>query len=73
MSGVFRSFSFSLAIDHITTIPYFPNPWHSERLFRNLKAPSISFHSTSQKTWDRHLYLLQFSFNTARQELNICI
>jgi transposase InsO family protein len=67
-SREFKQFCFELAIRHITTSPYYPQPSHAERFNRNLRAALIAYHSNSQDMWDMQLGWLQLAFNSAEHE-----
>lgn len=68
MSDVFSKFCFDTAIQHVTTVPHYPNPSHAERVNRNLRSALIAYHSSNHTGWDTNLSWLQFAFNTARHE-----
>jgi hypothetical protein len=57
-----------MAIRHVTTSPYYPQPSRAERFNKNLRAALIAYHSRAQDTWDTQLHCLQLAFNTAEHE-----
>ncbi|KAJ4447626.1 hypothetical protein ANN_09633 [Periplaneta americana] len=68
ISNDFRKFCFSTGIQHITTVPYYPNPSQAERVNRNLRPALIVHHSQDHTSWDTQLDWLQFAFNSARHQ-----
>jgi hypothetical protein len=67
-SREFQNFCLDMAIFHITSSPYHPQPSHAERFNKNLRAALIVYHSSVQSTWDTQLHWLQLAFNTAEHE-----
>jgi transposase InsO family protein len=64
-SREFRNFCFASGIRHVATSPYHHQPFHAERLNKNLIATLIAYHSDTHNTWDHNLPWLQLAFNTA--------
>ncbi|KAJ4440805.1 hypothetical protein ANN_10651 [Periplaneta americana] len=67
-SREFRNFCFGTGIQHITTVPYYPNPSQAERVNRNLRSALIAYHAQDHTLWDSHLDWLQLAFNSARHQ-----
>ena len=67
-SNVFSRFCFDSSIQHVTTVPYYPNPSQAERVNRNLRSALIAYHSERHTSWDTKLHWLQHAFNTAKHE-----
>lgn len=67
-SREFKRFCVYSGIEHITTVPHYPNPSQAERVNTNLKSALIAFHSAHHSRWDNQLHCLQFAFNTAKPE-----
>jgi hypothetical protein len=57
-----------MEVKHITTSPYYPQPSHTERFNKNLRAALIAYQSHAHDTLDQQLYWLQLAFNTAEYE-----
>ena len=67
-SREFKRFCFDAGVEHVTTVPYYPNPSQAERVNRNLKSALIAYHSGDHSRWDSQLHWLQFAFNSAKHE-----
>jgi hypothetical protein len=64
----FKDLCFRRGVEHITTMPYYPQASLAERVNRNLKSALKIFHSESQEKWDEDLPCLSLAFNTAVHE-----
>jgi transposase InsO family protein len=51
-SREFRHICFELGVKHVHTSPYYPQPSHSERFNKNLRAALIAYHRDAHDTWD---------------------
>nr|CAD7569880.1 unnamed protein product [Timema californicum] len=67
-SKIFEDMCFNNGIKHVTTTPYYPQPYHVERFHRNLKAALISFHHIHHKDLDKSLTPLQIAFKSAEHD-----
>lgn len=68
VSVEFKNFMFKHCIEHYTIIPYRPSANKCERYIRNVKSQIRAFYHNCQNIWDRDLYFMQQSLNTARND-----
>jgi hypothetical protein len=64
-SSTFLNLCFTSGIRHIRQSPYYPKGNLVERVHRNLKYMSISYHNQAHNTWDEHLADFQQALNSA--------
>jgi transposase InsO family protein len=62
VSQEFKQFCFDLGIKHVTTTPYYPQPYHAGRFNRKLRSALIAHHGNAHSSWDENLTWLQLAF-----------
>lgn len=65
-AAVIAQMCLGFGITHVCISPCYPNPFHIERVNKNLKIAIRIFHSQNQMSWDQNIHWFQLAFNTTR-------